>query len=63
MKNILFIFFIILSYAQFSQAQTPNSFSYQAVVRDASGITTNNQTVAFRISILQTTATGTSVYS
>lgn len=63
MKNILFVILFLASFIQINQAQSPNSFSYQAIVRDAGGSTINNQTVAFRISILQTTATGSAVYS
>lgn len=44
-------------------AQTPDSFNYQAVVRNNSGQIIVNQAVGFQISILQSTATGTVVYS
>lgn len=44
-------------------AQTPQSFSYQAVVRNASGNLVKNQNVTFRASILQTSTSGTVVYS
>jgi uncharacterized protein (TIGR02145 family) len=44
-------------------AQSPNKFSYQAVVRNGSGVLVQNSNVSFRISILQSTSTGTVVYS
>ncbi len=43
-------------------AQAPQSFKYQSVVRDANGDAMQNQTVDFKISILQTTSSGTPVY-
>ena len=44
-------------------AQAPQSFKYQSVVRDANGNAMQNQSVDFRISILQTTSSGTPVYT
>lgn len=44
-------------------AQSPNKINYQAVARDASGNTLPNTAVSFRLSILQGSASGTSVYS
>jgi hypothetical protein len=43
-------------------AQAPQSFSYQAVARDASGVMLVNQVVSFRFSIVQGTSGGTVVY-
>lgn len=43
-------------------AQAPQSFQYQAVVRDAAGDIIANQTVGMRISLRQGSATGTIVY-
>ncbi|MCD4769606.1 MAG: fibrobacter succinogenes major paralogous domain-containing protein [Bacteroidales bacterium] len=43
-------------------AQAPQSFNYQAVVRDAAGQEIANQTVGVQISLLQTSSTGTAVY-
>lgn len=45
------------------QAQVPQAFNYQAVARDATGALLDNQTVGVKISIHQTTASGTIVYS
>ena len=44
-------------------AQVPEIMKYQAVIRDNAGNVLNNQLISFRISILQTSSTGTSVYS
>jgi len=46
-----------------SSAQVPNAFSYQAAVRNSSGEVISNQDVSFRISILQNSESGTTVYS
>ena len=61
MKKIyLLICFIVMSVALC--AQTPESFSYQAVVRDASNQPKTNSPVSIRISILQGSAAGSVVY-
>lgn len=57
---ILFHVVSVWSYAQ-SNA-TPEKMSYQAVVRNASNAPVTNQAVGMRISILQGSATGASVY-
>lgn len=44
-------------------AQTPQAFKYQAVVRDNSGNVLVNKNVSFKISILETSTSGTTVYS
>lgn len=44
-------------------AQTPQAFKYQAVARDNNGSVIANQSVGFRISILQNSPSGTAVYS
>ena len=44
-------------------AQAPNKISYQAVIRNSSNTLVTNQTVGMRISILQTTVSGTAVYA
>lgn len=62
MKNcIMTICFLIFAAGLFAQA--PQVFKYQAVARDNSGNLIANQSVGFRISILQNSPTGTSVYS
>ena len=45
-----------------SFAQAPQKFNYQAVVRDNSGNILANQAVSFRISILQNSLYGASIY-
>jgi hypothetical protein len=44
-------------------SQTPNAFSYQAVARASNGDLITEQAVSFKISILQGSTSGTSVYS
>lgn len=44
-------------------AQAPERMSYQAIVRSAAGQLLTNQNVAVRVSVLQGSAAGTSVYS
>jgi hypothetical protein len=44
-------------------AQAPNSFKYQAVVRDASSNIIANKNVSFRLSVYKTSITGAVVYS
>jgi hypothetical protein len=62
MKKItLFYFSILFVFALV--AQTPQAFKYQAVARDNAGNLVANQTIGFRISILQGSPTGTSVFS
>ena len=43
-------------------SQVPQSFKYQAVVRDISGNVLPNRSVSFKISILQTSPIGAEVY-
>jgi hypothetical protein len=51
---------ILLSTSSFAQA--PEKMSYQALIRDAGGELVTGEAIGMRISILQTTATGTVVY-
>lgn len=44
-------------------AQAPEKMSYQAIMRNASGQLLANQNVAVRVSVLQSSAAGTAVYS
>lgn len=61
MKKIytLFVALIIMGCLM---AQTPQSFKYQAVARDASGDVLVDQAIGMQISILQGSITGTAVY-
>ncbi|MDD5570761.1 MAG: hypothetical protein PHD97_06335, partial [Bacteroidales bacterium] len=61
MKKLIFSLLLITAIAAV-KAQAPQSFKYQTVVRNASGNPITNQKVNFRTSILQTSATGDSVY-
>lgn len=56
------ILFSILCISSFIYAQAPEEFTYQAVVRDASGNLIANQTIGVQLSILQTTASGNAVF-
>jgi len=60
--NKFYTFFAAILLTTSTFAQAPEKMSYQAVIRDAANALVANQTVGMRISILQTTATGTAVY-
>ena len=62
MKKILLLFGI-LSGLFMGLSQAPEKMSYQAVVRNGSGQILSNQAIAIRLSILQGSAAGPSVYS
>ena len=55
------IFFCLSSY--FVQAQSPDKLSFQAVIRDSIGGLVVNQSVGLRMSILQGSDSGSSVYT
>lgn len=59
MKRIFFIF-LFISISIYSQS--PDEFSYQAIVRDGSGNLISNQTIGVQISILESSSSGNSVY-
>ena len=63
MKKFFSVLFILSLMNMFAFAQSPQAFSYQAVARDAAGNVLANQTVSFRISILENSTTGTVAYS
>ena len=63
MKKLTLVLVAILFALTGIMAQTPNEFKYQAVLRDASGNILANQSVTVDISILQGSASGTSVFS
>ncbi len=60
-KTITFLTGILLSVIIFAQA--PESFTYQAIVRNSSGQPLPNTSVTFQFNILQTSTSGTTVYS
>jgi hypothetical protein len=60
--KIIYTLIAVLLLSATSFAQAPEKMSYQAVVRDAGGELVTGEAIGMRISILQTTATGTAVY-
>jgi len=62
-KYLIICILAHLHISTFITAQSPNSFKYQAVLRDASGNTRANASVNIRIDLLQGTATGTNVFA
>jgi hypothetical protein len=58
----IFVAFVVFASSKF-MAQTPEGINYQAVIRKTNGTLVTNTTVAIRIQIKQTSATGTVVYS
>ena len=61
LKTLLFIFLLACTLPVTSQ--TPEFFNYQTVIRYNAGDILANQTVSFRINILETSSYGTSVYT
>jgi len=61
MKKILFLFVITLSVLAVL-AQTPEKFSYQAVIRNNANTLLTNASIGMQVSILQGSATGSAVY-
>jgi len=53
---------IVFAFTVITFSQPPEKMSYQAIVRNASGVLVVNQSVGMRISILQDSETGTAVY-
>ena len=62
-KKHLAIFFIFAIIANLGTAQTPQKFSYQAVVRDVSGNLLANKQIGLRVGILQKSPNGTEVFA
>jgi hypothetical protein len=62
MKRILITLLIISAGIAQINAQSPASFKYQAVVRDAAGVILTNQAVGMRMTILQGSASGSISY-
>lgn len=60
MKKLIILSFVLLTSFVFSQA--PEEFTYQAVVRDASGNLVVNQSIGVQLSILKSTSVGTAVF-
>jgi uncharacterized protein (TIGR02145 family) len=63
MKKIVLLWLITIVFIVDLISQAPNLMSYQAVIWDASGNLVSEKMVNIKISILQGSVTGTSVYS
>src|SRR5687768_16080473 len=61
-KKLLFIAATTLTLTATTFAQAPQKFSYQAVLRNTSGVILDNDAVGMRISIIQGALPGTAVY-
>ena len=59
----LCILLLVISIAIGVFCQPPQKFSYQAVIRNASGVLVTNHAIGLRISILVGSSTGTAVYA
>ncbi|MEL7118067.1 MAG: hypothetical protein AAFO07_01460 [Bacteroidota bacterium] len=59
-KTLLLVLFLPILQAQ--DNGSPQAFSYQAIVRDADGLATSNQSVQLRMSILSGSINGNAVY-
>ena len=62
MKRIFSTLFILLAFALTIHAQAPESFTYQAVPRDANGNMLKNQNISMKISILKGSSSGQVMY-
>ena len=62
-KRVLLIIIMLYSFCIKDYTQAPQMFKYQTVVRDGSGNLIVNTKISLRISILQGSINGTSVYS
>jgi hypothetical protein len=62
MKRIKILLLLLTAVITGIQAQVPQSFKYQAVVRNAEGLPLADKTVSLRFSLLQGSADGVTVY-
>src|SRR6056297_3160637 len=62
MKRLIPLFFLLLA-VNLIFAQVPQGIKYQAVIRDSNGEVLSEQNIALKISILQSSPTGSTVYS
>ena len=62
MKKALTISALLLFMSILSRAQSPNSFNYQGVVRNSSGVPVASSTVGLRLSVHDGSASGSVVY-
>lgn len=63
MRHLLYSIVALFVISTNILGQAPNSFKYQAVARNLSGNPIANQIVKFKISILQNSTSGTSIFS
>lgn len=63
MKKFLITLLSLVALAGTLAAQNPKGFNYQMVVRDNAGRLVNNKNVSVRLSIVQGSQTGTTVYT
>jgi len=63
MKKLFFTTVIVFVIISQIFAQSPESFKYQAIIRDDAGTVLSNQIVSFQLSIVEGNQTGTSVYT
>ncbi len=57
-----FVFVVMFSVANGQGQAPPEMFNYQGIARDGMGNTLNNQSLGFRISIVEDSAVGNIVY-
>ncbi|MBI5540118.1 MAG: tail fiber domain-containing protein [Bacteroidia bacterium] len=62
MRKVFFLLIITFISTDFIFAQAPQSFQYQAVIRDASGNVLQSQSVNFKLSIISGSVSGTVEY-
>src|SRR6056297_232107 len=62
MKRLILLFALLLSF-NLIFAQVPQGIKYQAVIRDSNGEVLSEQNIALKISIHQSSPTGSTVYS
>lgn len=62
-KKILILCVILLNSYLNVNAQAPQKFSYQSVIRNSSGLLITNSNISLRISIMHNSSTGAIVYS
>ena len=63
MKNQFLTTLGALAFTFLSFGQAPQAFKYQAVIRDASNLILNNQSIGIQLTIQQGSAGGTAVYT
>lgn len=61
-RNRFWMLVIMVLLTRMVSAQSPERFSFQSVVRNASGQVVSNQAVGIRLSVLQGSVSGSSVY-